>query len=213
MTGNPPATGARSIMDAATSLFAEQGFDAVSVAEIARKAGVSKANVFHHFPTKDDLYMAVTKEASAEHADFAESLLQAPGSCADKVRKLIAFKIASMTDNAPRTRMLLREVSDPGHARVHKLAIAVFQRNFSAVVNIFEQGRARGEFSPEMDPAAAAMILGGAAQSFFSCRAALKEFREATGLENPHAYAERVVNLLLAGVLRPVAIVPPAECR
>jgi AcrR family transcriptional regulator len=43
------------ISDSARRLFAERGFNAVSVAEIAREAEVSEATVFNYFPTKEDL--------------------------------------------------------------------------------------------------------------------------------------------------------------
>ncbi|MDB5987217.1 MAG: transcriptional regulator, TetR family [Nevskia sp.] len=201
MSSTPAATGARSILDAATALFADEGYESVSVASIAAQAGVCKANVFHHFASKDELYLAVMKSASAEHADYAEELYQSPGSSADKVCKLIAFEIRNMLANHQRTRLLLRETNDGGHVRVRKLARTVFQRNFTAVVNIFEQGRERGEFRASIDPAAAAMLLGGATHLFFNCRDALREFREANGLETPDVYARRVAALILSGVL------------
>jgi AcrR family transcriptional regulator len=43
------------IVDAAADLFAERGFDAVSVVEIARQAGVVEKTVFNHFPMKEGL--------------------------------------------------------------------------------------------------------------------------------------------------------------
>src|SRR5215216_5972420 len=37
-------------------LFRERGFDAVSVAEVAREAEVAEKTVFNYFPTKEDLF-------------------------------------------------------------------------------------------------------------------------------------------------------------
>jgi AcrR family transcriptional regulator len=45
----------RLLSDTARRLFAERGFENVSVAEVARVADVSEATVFNYFPTKEDL--------------------------------------------------------------------------------------------------------------------------------------------------------------
>ena len=47
------------ILDAATVLFAARGFAAVTTPEVAAAAGVAQGSVFHHFPTKRDLFVAV----------------------------------------------------------------------------------------------------------------------------------------------------------
>jgi AcrR family transcriptional regulator len=44
------------IADSARRLFAERGFEEVSVSEVARAADVSDATVFNYFPTKEDLF-------------------------------------------------------------------------------------------------------------------------------------------------------------
>jgi AcrR family transcriptional regulator len=46
----------QAISDVATALFIERGFDAVTVAEVARAADVAVQTVFNHFPTKEDLF-------------------------------------------------------------------------------------------------------------------------------------------------------------
>lgn len=49
----------RRILDAAESVFAEAGFNGATTAEIARRAGIPKANLHYYFKTKDDLYQQV----------------------------------------------------------------------------------------------------------------------------------------------------------
>jgi len=44
------------IAQAANRLFAERGFDAVTVAQVAQAANVSEVTVFNYFPTKEDLF-------------------------------------------------------------------------------------------------------------------------------------------------------------
>lgn len=45
------------IAEVAARLFLERGYDTVTVAEVAREAGVSSVTVFNHFPRKEDLFL------------------------------------------------------------------------------------------------------------------------------------------------------------
>jgi AcrR family transcriptional regulator len=58
----------RSIVAAAMKLFLEQGFDDVTVAEVAEAADVSINTVFNHFPTKEDLFFGSHEMAEAAMA-------------------------------------------------------------------------------------------------------------------------------------------------
>jgi AcrR family transcriptional regulator len=57
-----PQTRAR-IREVANRLFIERGYDSVTVAEVAREAGVSSVTVFNHFPRKEDLFLDRTSDA------------------------------------------------------------------------------------------------------------------------------------------------------
>ncbi len=63
------------IVETATALFVEKGFEAVPVVEIARAAEVSEATVFNYFPTKEDL---VYQGMEAFEADLIAALRDRP---------------------------------------------------------------------------------------------------------------------------------------
>ncbi len=78
-----PQTRAR-ISEAAARLFLEHGYDAVTVAQIAREAGVSSVTVFNHFPRKEDLFL----DREADAAEFLQAAVRGRGPGIDVVASL-----------------------------------------------------------------------------------------------------------------------------
>jgi AcrR family transcriptional regulator len=58
-TGRPSEGGRARIVRSALEAFAEQGYDATAIADIARRAGVAKSVIYHHYGSKAGLYRAV----------------------------------------------------------------------------------------------------------------------------------------------------------
>lgn len=67
------------IADAALELFLEHGFAQVTVADVARRAGVSTNTVFNYFSTKEDLFFDRQAEAEGHLAALVRD--RAPGTC------------------------------------------------------------------------------------------------------------------------------------
>ena len=63
---------ARRILETATAHFAEHGYAAASVDDIARTAGVTRGAVYHHYDSKPRLFAAV---ASAQQHEIAEAIV------------------------------------------------------------------------------------------------------------------------------------------
>lgn len=59
----------RLILDAALDLFSHQGYRSTSVRDIATHAGVSTGNLYHHFPEKETMYLALFDEYWSEIAN------------------------------------------------------------------------------------------------------------------------------------------------
>jgi AcrR family transcriptional regulator len=56
---DPPATTAERILDAAENLFAEKGYNAASLGEVADRVGIRSPSLYNHFRNKEALYQAV----------------------------------------------------------------------------------------------------------------------------------------------------------
>ena len=78
-----PQTRAR-IREVANRLFIERGYDAVTVAEVAREAGVSSVTVFNHFPRKEDLFL----DRTADAVDLLRSAVRDRGPSVDVLQSL-----------------------------------------------------------------------------------------------------------------------------
>ena len=62
------------VLEAARRLFASQGFKGSSLAAIAQEAGITDAGLLYHFPTKNDLLLAVVAEGDREQDEALEKV-------------------------------------------------------------------------------------------------------------------------------------------
>src|SRR6187399_3091731 len=58
----------RQLLDQGATLFTKHSFEELSMAQIAREAGISKALLYHYFPSKEDFFKAALADAAAELA-------------------------------------------------------------------------------------------------------------------------------------------------
>lgn len=112
------------IFEAASRLFAERGFDAVTVAEVARAAGVSQMTVFNHFPTKEDLCFAgmqffeqrlvdaVRERAAGVSAleAFRRPIVDGCSRLADEEHVEVIAKAAALIGGSPSLQVREREI-------------------------------------------------------------------------------------------------------
>src|SRR3978361_612241 len=71
LVGEEDSSKRRQILDGARKLFLDLGFDAASMGEIARAAGVSKGTLYVYFADKNRLFEAIVEEESLEQGKVA----------------------------------------------------------------------------------------------------------------------------------------------
>jgi TetR/AcrR family transcriptional regulator, transcriptional repressor for nem operon len=70
---NPSSDTRARILQTARSLFYTHGFGATSLGDLARASGVPKGNFYYHFPTKDDVLLAVVRARQEDAARAFEA--------------------------------------------------------------------------------------------------------------------------------------------
>ena len=198
----PPgaADATQRILATAERLFAELGFDAVSMNMIAEQAGVSKGNIFHHFASKDALYLTVLKSACAESTRLMDDLGNINGSLADRLVHFTQAHLAHLKKHHHIATLIQREMFEDGPRRGKVLAERVCSENFTRLVDILRDGRARGELSKDCDPAIIAHLLVSANIFFMQARDMLRHSPDLDFAEDPARYSRKVVEVILTGV-------------
>jgi AcrR family transcriptional regulator len=143
------------ILEAAESLFAVGGYSAVGMRQLATSVGLSKSALFHHFPTKSDLYADVLDRVleRLENA-LGEDEQGDPGARLDR---WIASVVGTLAEDAPAARLLMRALVDeePFPAFVleaNERELMPFEARLVRIIDRFrallEEGIERGIFRP-----------------------------------------------------------------
>jgi len=194
------SSGARRILVVAEQLFAQKGFDAVSMNEIAVQAGVSKANVFHHFGRKEDLYLNTLRVACEDTAQVINEATSSAGSFEQRLADFIQHHLESTLANENTTRLILRELLEHGPQHGKTLAQQVFGDNFSSLVSLVQEGQNEGILKKDIDPALLAVVIVSANYFFFQTRDVLRHFSEVKFADDTDGFSNQVINILFNGI-------------
>ena len=197
-----PGAGRGEILAAAKDLFAESGYDAVSISAIARRAGTSKANVFHHFGSKDTLYLEVMRAACSTFEDAISELDGGIDGCGIRLRRFVRRDLEQMHADPDQAHLILREVLESGPSRGRALATEVFDEHFGELVALFREGMASGEFVDDVPPALAASMLIACNVFLFQSQHVLRHLPGVDFVDDPERYADLVSRVLLDGLRR-----------
>jgi AcrR family transcriptional regulator len=119
----------RQLLELGTELFATHSYDELSMAGIASEAGISKALLYHYFPSKRDYFVATLQQAAAEVARRTEPdpnlpPLEALAASLDAFlgwiedNSLAYRKLMESAATVPEVRALVDDVRDRTSARI-----------------------------------------------------------------------------------------------
>jgi len=147
------------ILAAALASFAERGFAATRLEDVAARAGITKGTLYLYFRSKEELFKAVVRQQLVPTIAAAEALVEESEepSAVLLERLLLRWAGLAATPVSALPKLILTEAGNfPDLARFYLEEVA--GRGLALLQHLIERGVARGEFGP-IDTAAAARCV------------------------------------------------------
>jgi AcrR family transcriptional regulator len=148
------------ILHAALAVFAEKGYHRAAVDDIVRASRTSKGAVYHHFPNKETLFLALVDEFSERLAESVASSIAGAHGALGKVEAALSAGLATFARHRELARILLLESVSLGPAYERKRAEV--HGRFAALIQGYLDEAVREGAIPPTDTGVATLAWLGA---------------------------------------------------
>jgi AcrR family transcriptional regulator len=100
----------QAIMDCAAVLFAKSGYPSAKLEDVAKACGATKSMLYHYFPTKDDLLLAMLKEHLERVVQSIEDAIKQAGNPRDKMLALVQTYTTKSAQSRRRHMVAMQDV-------------------------------------------------------------------------------------------------------
>ena len=190
--GRPPRHTPHELLELVAREFLARGYDATTMADLARATGLTKSSIYHYVAGKQELlHLAVARAVDALFAVLDEPASTA-GPAADRLEHVVRRSAEVLVAQLPYVTLLLRV---RGNTEVEREALArrrEFDHRLSALVqSAIDEGGLRAD----LDPRLATRLLFGMVNS-------IAEWYRPGGSTTPTDVADAVVELAFEGLRR-----------
>lgn len=181
------------ILEAAARLFARKGFEKTTTADICAAAGISSGSLFHYFPNKRAIFLAIFEQDGRDNAELLAAADRNEDAWAGLL-ELVSAMIRPLAEPALGRlafELVTQASRDPELA---ELVAANDETLHAGVTGLLERAAADGRIDPEIPPRIAAGWICGLADTAY--------FRAALDPEFQLEAEENVLGIILARFLR-----------
>lgn len=157
-----PAERPHELMDAALRVFAQRGYRATTLEDVADAAGVSKSTLYQYFTGKADLLLQALQQRRRAHlAEFEQLRRQLTGPATVKLRLAVrkGYELWTHPEHLDVLRLLLGEVRTEAPEVLREWFRLTVASGWQLIASLIEEGQATGEFRRDADAEAIARIF------------------------------------------------------
>jgi AcrR family transcriptional regulator len=146
------------ILDAVVRVIIDIGFTEMTVADVAKQAGVSTALVHYHFSSKAELITAALHDASDEDKELRDSVADGPGTAVSRLDRVLCGTMPIDGDDGSWLLWIETWGETRRNPAIRDVMADLGQHETAVVVRLIEEGTAAGECQCGDPPAAAARL-------------------------------------------------------
>jgi AcrR family transcriptional regulator len=156
------------LLESAATLFLEKGYDAISVNDICKHAGVSKGSFYHYFETKQVLFMTLMENWSNT---VMQSILSQPLSANSDLKEVLVempYHFDSVFSAVPKGFPILVDFwrQAMGDPEIWKLAVEPYRYFTGFFMRIIETGQLNGSIRKDVGSEVLARLLVAVAMGY-----------------------------------------------
>ena len=190
------------ILKAADDLFSQRGFDAVSMRDVAERAGVNKALVFYYYGSKEALFAEVIEPYYRAHHEALEAAFAGSGSVSERLHRTLDAYIEFIDRHRSYPRIVQGQIAAGGPQ------LEAIGRSLEPLFAWTH--KALAEIAPERGPSAARHLFvtfSGAVINYFTYAPVLAPLWEGDplsdeGVEERRAHLHWLVDAMLTALQR-----------
>ncbi len=156
------------IVDAAETILARDGSDALTMEAVSSQADVAVQTVYNRVGGRPALLVAVAERALDKNRDYLESVARDPGKTAMERIEAIAQSYARFAETRPEQFRLI--VDPPSEPEAVKPIEGLIGNQLKVLAELIAEGIEDGTISPTLDPAPTAKALWAMATGLFTLR-------------------------------------------
>ena len=160
------------IVGVAGRLFAEKGFEATSVRQIASEVDILSGSLYHHFATKEEILHEILRKAIVPMAETTIRIAKSSVDAEQKLCALIIFRLQTMIDDPSTFGIIYNNRNFFRGKKEFRYVEQGKTDGFEAMESVLKEGIAKGCFKKSLDTyltiGTIYRLLSGAADWFIS---------------------------------------------
>jgi AcrR family transcriptional regulator len=184
------------LLDAVDRLLGRYGYGKMSIADVAREAGIGKGTVYLFFPSKEELVLSAIDRIAERLLAKARAIADRPGPVIARLRRCLLLRVMARFDGAQTHTPSLDELLAALRPTLLQRRGGHFHREARLLEGLLVEGRRRGELS-FVGARATADALVTATNALLPYSLSLRELGQRRVIQTR---AARVIALLIAGL-------------